>query len=131
MPKFDKRAEALLREPLFGKLATLMKDGRPQLTPVWYMYEDGKVFVNTNTSRVKYRNIKRDPRVSLLVDDGYRYIVISGEGRVADERDPLKDIETLAIRYRGEDGRKTARSTYWKQERITIEIVPERIFSDL
>ena len=131
MPRFDKKSEAFLKEVLFGKLATLMRDGRPQLTPVWYMYEDGKVFVNTARGRVKYNNIKRDPRVSLLVDDGYRYLVIAGKARVAGERDPLKDIETLAIRYRGEKGRKSARTIYWKQERVTIEILPDRIIRDL
>ncbi len=129
---FDSKAEAFLKGIYFGKIGTIRKDGSPHLTPIWYMLDDGKLIVNTTTDRVKYRNIKRDPRVSFLVDDGYPYIMIQGKARIANERDALKDIETLAIRYTGEEkGRKAARDRYWKQPRVSIEIVPERVVADL
>ncbi|MBI3841069.1 MAG: PPOX class F420-dependent oxidoreductase [Thaumarchaeota archaeon] len=132
MQTFDAKAEAFLKEPHFAKLATLMRDGSPQLTPIWYMYEDGKLIVNTTRDRVKFRNIRRDARVALLVDNGYTYVTVFGRGRVAEERDPKADIERLAIRYRGEEsGRKAARDRYWKMDRVSIEIVPERIVADL
>ena len=132
MPKFSERAEAFLKEPHFGKVATLMKDGSPQLTPVWYMYDGGKIVINTAEGRVKLRNIRRDPRVAFLVDNGYSYIMILGRARIARERDGKKDIETLAIRYEGEkEGRRAARSVYWKKERVSIEVVPERVVSGL
>jgi PPOX class probable F420-dependent enzyme len=130
--KFDAKVLSFLRGKHFAKLATLMKDGRPQLTPIWYMFEDGKLIVNTTEDRVKYRNIKRDPRVSLLIDDGYPYVSIWGRARIATERDANKDIETLAIRYTGEKaGRKAARDRYWKQKRVSVEIIPQRIVSGL
>ncbi len=132
MAAFDPKVEAFLRGIYFGKIATIRKDGSPHVTPIWYMLDDGKLIVNTTTDRVKYRNIKRDPRVSFLVDDGYPYIMIQGKARIATERDPLKDIETLAIRYTGEEkGRKAARDRYWKQPRVSVEIVPERVVADL
>jgi PPOX class probable F420-dependent enzyme len=130
--KFDAKAKAFLEGKHFAKLATLMKDGRPQLTPIWYMYEGDKLIVNTTKDRVKYRNMKRDPRVSLLIDDGYPHISVFGRARIANERDANKDIETLAIRYTGEEaGKKAARERYWKQERVSIEIIPERIVNGL
>jgi len=130
--KFDKKAETFLAGKHFAKLATLMKDGRPQLTPIWYMYVDGKLIVNTSKGRVKYWNMKRDPRVSLLIDDGYPHISVFGKARLAKERDANKDIETLAIRYTGEkEGKKSARERYWKQERVSFEIVPEKIVTSL
>ena len=130
--KFDDQVRSFLKGKHFAKLATLMKDGRPQVTPIWYMYENGKLLVNTTKDRVKYRNVRRDPRVCFLVDDGYPYVSIWGKARVATERDPKKDIETLAIRYQGKrEGRKAARERFWKQDRVSLEIVPERIVKAL
>lgn len=130
--KLDAKATEFLKDTHFAKLATVMKDGSPHLTPIWYMLEEGRLFVNTTTNRVKYRNIRRDPRVCFLIDNGYQYIIVFGKARIAKDRDPLKDIETLAIRYTGEkNGKKSARERFWKQDRTTIEIVPERVLGDL
>lgn len=130
--KMDQKVLDFLHGKHFGKLATLMRDGRPQVTPVWYMLDGGKLWVNTSEDRVKFRNVRRDPRVCLLVDDGYSYVSIWGRARVAIERDANKDIESLAIRYHGEEkGRKDARARYWKQKRVSLEIVPDRIVSGL
>jgi PPOX class probable F420-dependent enzyme len=132
LKKLNPEAKEFLKGTHFAKLATVMKDGRPQLTPIWYMLEEGKLYVNTATTRVKYKNIIRDPRVCFLVDDGYPYILVFGKARVATERDAKKDIETLAIRYHGEaKGRKSARDIYWKQERVTLEIVPDKVLVSL
>lgn len=132
MIRFDPKVEEFLRGVHFAKLATLMKDGSPQLTPIWYVYEDGKLIVNTTTERTKYRNIRRDGRVCLLIDDGYAYVAVFGRGRVATERDPMRDIEALAIRYHGEEkGRKAARDRYWKMDRVSLEIIPEKVVADL
>ncbi len=128
MAKFSAKAVTFLKGRHFGKLATIQKDGSPHVTPIWYMLDRGKLIVNTTTDRVKYHNIRRDPRVALLVDDGYPYVMIKGEARVARERDAKKDIETLAIRYRGEEaGRKAARGRYWKDPRVSLEIVPKKV----
>jgi hypothetical protein len=81
---------------------------------------------------VKFRNVKRDDRVCLLVDNGYSYVAIFGRARIARTRDSMKDIETLAIRYRGEEkGRKMVRDSLWKMDRISLEVVPERVVADL
>ncbi len=132
MEHFDKKVEAFLRELHFGKLGTVNRDGSPHVTPIWYMYEDGELIVNTTTDRVKFRNIGRDARVCFLVDDGYPYVVVFGKARIAKERDANKDIEALAIRYRGEEkGRKAAREYFWKMNRVSVEIVPEKVVVDL
>ena len=117
-----------LKEKHIGKLATVMKDGSPHVTPIWYMLEDGKLIINTTTRRVKYYNVKRDNRVCFLVDSGYPYVILFGKARIAKERDGKRDIETLAIRYTGPvRGRKSAREVFWKQPRASIEITPERV----
>ena len=48
-------------------IATIMKDGSPQLSPVWANYQDGHVLVNTAEGRVKHKNVQRDPRVAVSV----------------------------------------------------------------
>ncbi len=132
MAEFDPKVQEFLKGLHFGKLATIRKDGSPQLTPVWFMFTEGKLIVNTTTERVKYRNIQRDPRVAFLIDAGYPYVTIFGKARVATERDPIKDIEALAIRYQGEEkGRRAARDYFSKQPRVSIEIIPERVVADL
>lgn len=132
MDAFSPKVEEFLKGKHFAKLGTTMKDGSPHVTPIWYMLDAGKLLVNTTTHRVKYHNIRRDPRVSFLVDDGYPYVMIRGSARIADERDPKKDIETLAIRYTGEEaGKKAARDRYWKDPRVSIEIVPEKLVVNL
>lgn len=116
----------------FSALTTLHKDGSPHTTPIWYMYERGKFIVNTSEGRVKLRNVKRDGRVVLLVHDEYSYVALEGEARIAIERDPLKDIETLAVRYHGErEGKKLSRDRYWKQRRVSIELIPSRVLEQL
>ena len=132
MVPLEPKVAEFLEKPHFAKIGTVRKDGSPHVTPIWFMVDGGRIIVNTTTTRVKYRNIRRDPRVSFLVDDGYPYVMIMGKARVADERDPKLDIETLAIRYTGEErGRKAARERYWKEDRVSIEIVPEKIVSGL
>ena len=132
MQSFNSEQEDFLKGVHFARLATVKKDGSPHVTPIWYMFENGKPFVNTTKDRVKYWNIRRDPRVSLLVDDGYPYVIVEGKGRISNERDALKDIETLAVRYRGEEeGKKAARERYWKQPRVSIEILPEKVIDGL
>lgn len=130
--KLEKAVEDFLNGVHFAKLATLNKSGSPQVTPVWYMYDEGKLIINTAAGRVKHRNILRDQRVALLVDEEYKYVTISGRARVAKERNAHEDIETLAIRYTGEKrGRRSAREIYSKEERVSIEIIPRKVFSGL
>jgi PPOX class probable F420-dependent enzyme len=132
MAKISPKAEAFLKGKHFGKLATIRKNGSPHVTPIWYLLDDGKIIVNTTTQREKYHNILREPRIAFLVDTGYPYVMILGKARIAKERDPKKDIESLAIRYTGEEaGRKAARDRYWKDPRVSIEIVPEKVVVDL
>ena len=116
----------------FAAFSTLRRDGSPHTTPIWYMYEDGKFVVNSSQDRVKVKNVKRDDRVALLIHEGYSYVLVEGRARIAKERDPLKDIERLAIRYQGEaEGRRAARNNYWKQERVSIEVAPTKFVEQL
>jgi PPOX class probable F420-dependent enzyme len=130
--QFSEKAKEFLAGKHFGKFASVKGDGSPHVTPIWYMYEGGKLLVNMTKQRVKYKNILKDPRVCFLIDDGYPYVIVFGKARVATERDPFKDIEALAIRYTGEEnGRKRSMEYFSKQDRVSVEIIPEKILEDL
>ena len=116
----------------FAAFSSIHRDGSPHTTPIWYMYNDGKFIANASLDRVKVKNVMRDDRVALLVHEGYSYVLIGGRARIAKERDPLKDIERLAVRYQGEkEGRKAARNYYRKQKRVSIEVVPRKFVEQL
>jgi len=79
-----------LLEAQVATLATINGRGYPQLTEVWFLYEDGQLKLSLNTSRLKTRNLMRRPRCSLLLLDlqnPYRYLEVRGEARIAPDAD--------------------------------------------
>ncbi len=94
--------------PRTGKLATVRADGRPHVAPVWYdVDEDGSLVFNTGESTVKGRNLLRDPRVSLCVDDDrppFSFVVVEGVAEISEDPDErLRVAARIGGRYMGED----------------------------
>ena len=95
---FSKRA--------FASLATLMPDGRPQVTPVWCDLEGDYVVFNSAKGRQKDRNVRRDPRVAMAIvdpDNPYRYMEIRGTVVEITEEGADQSIDKLAKKYLGVD----------------------------
>lgn len=67
MKDMDEKAIKLFSEKNLVFIATVMKDGSPQVSPVWANFEDGHILVNTAEGRVKHKNVLRDPRVAVSV----------------------------------------------------------------
>jgi PPOX class probable F420-dependent enzyme len=96
----------LFQKKAFANLATLMPDGRPQVTPVWCDYDGEYVIVNSARGRRKDRNMRRDPRVALAVvdpDNPYRYIEIRGQVAEITEQGAEEHIDRMAKKYLGLD----------------------------
>ena len=97
--------EKLLGGTCLANLATVNRDGSPQVTPVWYGYRDGKFMIITHDSVLKTRNIRRDPRVSVSIatpDVPYAYLLAQGKARVTS--DDLETIVTsICVRYWGDE----------------------------
>ena len=109
-------------------IATLMKDGSPQLSPVWANYEDGFILVNTAEGRIKHKNILRDPRVAVSVtsnDDPLDMTTIRGTVIEIIPDYQYHHADKLTQQYLG-------RTNYpFKQpdeKRIIFKIKPEKIF---
>ncbi|HKV25084.1 MAG TPA: PPOX class F420-dependent oxidoreductase [Candidatus Acidoferrum sp.] len=101
----DKYAD-LLEKPAFGNLGTLMKDGSPQVTPVWVDFDGKYVRVNSAAGRVKDKNMRRDPRVSIALQDPanpYRYLEIRGRVVEITQSGADDHINKLAKKYLGKD----------------------------
>jgi PPOX class probable F420-dependent enzyme len=90
----------------FAHLATLMPDGSPQVTPVWCDFDGSYVRVNSAKGRVKDKNMRRDKRVALSVQDPenpYRYLAVQGEVAEITEEGADAHIDSLAKKYLGKD----------------------------
>jgi PPOX class probable F420-dependent enzyme len=126
----DSSISKIFEEKNFAFLATVMKDGSPQVTPTWVDIDksDGTVLVNTAKGRTKHRNVSTDPRVAVSVIDvsnPYRMVAIRGKvieqinGKEADQH-----IDKLAKKYLGEDKYPRRRPG---EERILLRIKPEHV----
>jgi PPOX class probable F420-dependent enzyme len=90
----------------FASLATVMPDGSPQVTPVWFDYADGKIRVNTARGRVKDRNMTQNAKVALDVMDPenpYRHVQVRGTVVSITEEGADAHIDSLAKKYMGVD----------------------------
>jgi PPOX class probable F420-dependent enzyme len=98
--------DLLQQKKTFAHLATVMKDGSPQVTPVWFDYTNGRVRVNTAKGRVKARNMQEGSRIALSIldpDNPYRYLQIRGQVVRATEEGASAHIDSLAKKYLGKD----------------------------
>jgi PPOX class probable F420-dependent enzyme len=118
----------LLKDKNFAFLGTIMKDGRPQVSPVWIDVDNGLILINTAEGRIKHRNLSRDPRVSIsLVDRNSPYSMVTIQGKVVDQTFNGADdhIDKLAKKYLDVD-KYPAHSPSVK--RVIVKIKPDKIF---
>lgn len=114
----------LLTGPHYATVVSMNPDGTPHATVTWIDAADGHVLVNTAEGRTKARNLRRDPRVAVLVQaDPYRWISITGTV-VAAETGPEAEahIDALSRRYDG-----TPWTPVEGQVRVRFRIRPDRI----
>ncbi len=67
----DAEIDTILQATVNAILATNRRDGAPQLSPIWYLYEDGRFYISVGADSVKVRNFRGDPRVCLCIDEGH------------------------------------------------------------
>lgn len=116
-----------LTDKNFAHVATINKDGSPQVSPVWVDFDGTHVVVNSEQKRLKIRNLKRDPRVSLSVQDAanaYSYIEIRGRVAEITEKGAFEGIDKLAKKYMDLDKYPYNQPS---DVRVVIKIVPEHI----
>jgi len=131
--KLTAAQRTFLEEKRFAVVGTKNPDGSPHLAVMWYLLDGDDIVVNSAQGRVKDRNLAADPRMSVLVEDGYRWIRIDGRATVEhDQAIAHADIRRLAARYY-EDERKVeqaVKNNFSKQHRITYRLPIRRVASE-
>jgi PPOX class probable F420-dependent enzyme len=116
----------LFQKKAFAHLATLMPDGWPQVTPVWCDFDGTYVRINSAKGRVKDRNMRRDPRITLTLqdpDNPYRYLEVRGRVIEITEDGADAHIDSLAKKYLGVDTYPYRRPG---EIRVIYKIAPQR-----
>lgn len=103
----DEWRSFMVSRPRTGKLGVVRADGRPHVAPIWFDLDHETVVFTTGSDTIKGRAIRRDPRVSLCVDDEappFAYVRIDGRAEVSEDLDDMLLWATrIAARYMGED----------------------------
>ena len=127
--------EMFLQAPRHAVVGMNSPDGPPQLSPVWYVYEEGQVFISVGVDSAKHRNLQRDSRISLCIDGcypDYRTVIIYGTAEIIEAGDSLQE----EIRWRiisqyyetEEEARRYAQATREEQS-VLVVVTPDRIIS--
>ncbi|MGH1566532.1 MAG: PPOX class F420-dependent oxidoreductase [Nitrosopumilus sp.] len=109
-------------------VATLMKDGSPQLSPVWANYENGHILINTAEGRIKHKNILRDPRVAVSVVSENNPLDMATIRGAVDEIIPdyqYEHADRLTKQYMNRDHYPFKRDD---EKRIILKIKPNKVF---
>jgi PPOX class probable F420-dependent enzyme len=120
----DQYLDLLQQKKALANLATVMPDGSPQVTPVWFDYKGGLVRVNSAKGRVKTRNMSEGARVAVAIVDPenpYRYIQIRGRVARVTEQGASEHIDSLSKKYLGKDKYPFGQPG---EVRVTFEIEP-------
>jgi PPOX class probable F420-dependent enzyme len=116
-----------LLEAKFATLATLGKDGGPQLTEVWFLFEDGEVKVSLNDSRLKTKHLVARPQCSLFILDlanPFRYMDVRGTARIEPD-----DDYAFADRVGAKYGADLREHDGPEDKRVAVTIEPTNVFA--
>lgn len=129
MPLSQSELDSFLSEPNIAVVATTAMNGTPHAMPIWYLWRDGKVLFHTGPESKKMRNLRKNDRVSLVIDTKtapYKVVVIEGRARELPGDEALGRV--VAIHYLGQKfGEQYAeRST---EPSTLVEVTPTKIIS--
>ena len=123
----DKKTVKMAQGPNYAALTTLFENGSPQTHTMWVDTDGEYILINTEIHRVKYKNMKKDPRVSVMIwkhDDAFKFVEVRGKvvGEITGE-DAEKNIQALSEKYWGKPYPFPIQT-----KRIVLKILAEREF---
>jgi PPOX class probable F420-dependent enzyme len=131
----DEIRNFLLQGTFTGKLGTINKEGRPHVIPIWYtLDEPDNIVFNTGSESVKAKNIKRDNRVRLCVDDQtplFSFVIVDGTAQIekGQPSETYKWAKIIAARYMGDDKSEEYGRRNSGEGEILVRIKPTRIIA--
>jgi PPOX class probable F420-dependent enzyme len=127
MTEIPTEARHLLGGKNFAHVTTVMKDGSPQVSPVWIDSKDGLVLFNTAEGRLKPINLRRDPRVAISIinpENPYERLLIRGRAVELTHEGAEKHIDALAKRYMGVEEYPLRQPG---EVRVIVKVKPEHV----
>lgn len=121
--------KALLDEKVFIVVGTLQPDGSPQMSPVWVKRDGDDILFSTTVDRRKYKNLGRDPRVTVVVqpaDQPYQYAEIRGTAELTTEGAP-ELIDELSLKYTGKKYAEFNPAAKDDAQRVVVRIRPRKV----
>ena len=122
-----------LEQPHFAVMATINSSGTPQLTVMWYalLPDDDVIVLNASRGLLKERNLRRDPRMSLCIEDGMRYVTLEVRaGIVEDRAQQEREVNTLiAPRYIGQRLGSMRWEVIKASDRLGIRMRVEKVYA--
>ncbi|TGA95416.1 PPOX class F420-dependent oxidoreductase [Streptomyces sp. MZ04] len=123
------KLKALLDTPVFVSVATIQPDGSPQVSPVWVKCDGDDVVFSTTVSRRKYKNLRRDPRVTVMLlpfTDPYTYAEIRGEASMTTEGGQAL-IDELSLKYTGLKYVEWNPRSVREAPRVVVRVTPRKV----
>ncbi|WP_030682299.1 PPOX class F420-dependent oxidoreductase [Streptomyces sp. NRRL B-1347] len=121
--------KSLLDTPVFVTVATIQPDGSPQLSPVWVKRDGDDVLISTTVGRQKEKNLRRDPRVTVLFqpfDAPYTYAEIRGTAELTTEGGQ-ELIDELSRKYTGKDYADFNPAAGQDAQRVVVRVTPRKV----
>jgi PPOX class probable F420-dependent enzyme len=123
----------LLEKPIYVAATTVMPDGQPQSTVVWWDYEGEYIRINSARGRQKDKNLARNPKITILAfdpEDPFHWIEIRGTVVEITEQGAVDHINTLSLKYRGRlyyDDSPESQERKSRQVRVMYKIRPTKV----
>ena len=129
----DRVVEFLSAGTRTGMLGFVASDGRPLVTPVWFVVDDGELVFATHRDTPKYRALQRDPRVAICVDDPhppYSFVQVQGVAEATDDPGDLLDNTTrTGARYMGADRADEFRRRNAVPGELVVRVRPTKVIT--
>lgn len=113
-----------------AKVATVSRDGRPHVIPVWFVLDGEVIVFTTGRDSLKGRHLRRDPRIALCVDDEeppFAFVSIRGRAELVERAGDMLDWTTrIAKRYMGPDQAEAYGRRNAVPEELLVRVTPER-----
>lgn len=132
----ESQIDEFLHETRNVVVGTNRSDGAPQLSPTYYLYDEGRIYIGMNAGCAKHHNLRRDKRISICVDGGYpdaRTITVYGTAEIIEEDSPWRDeiLWRITRRYADsdEDARRKTEIARSGTVRVLIAVTPDKIIA--
>ena len=127
----DPAIRAFLERPRFATLSTVNADGAPFSAVVWYALEGDRILFNSADGRRWPANLRRDPRVAIMIEEGYNYVQIIGRVHIIDDQEAAQaQMAKITARYITKPEILAERiAEFKKQTRIGFELSPTAILT--